>query len=233
MSDAKEVKIPIEHEWDAYDSKHTDSSVPYREAVGNLTFLQVVSRPDIAFALNVASRALDNPTKAHWNLVKRIIRYVKGTTDYGIVYGANNQFKTFSDADYAGDKETRKSTTGVVCMYGGAAISWQSTKQQCVAVSTTEAEYVSAAAAARKNVWVMRLLRELDVSVSENILYIDNQSALRLVKNPEFHKRSKHIDVKYHFVRDLYEKGEINVCYVKTEEQLADIFTKVLNVKRF
>lgn len=158
------------------------------------------------------------------------MRYVKGTCDYGLLYDVNSEFKTLSDADYAGDSESRKSTSGILCMHTGAAISWQSKKQQCVALSTTEAKYVNAVTAAKNNVWT-RFLNELKFKVSKNLLFVDNQSAVKLIKNSEFHQRSKHIDVKYHFIRDLYENKIIDVKYICTDYQLADIFTKPLYIQ--
>ena len=233
LTEANCVSTPIDVNWDAniYDEKACKS--PYREAVGCLMFLQTVSRPDISFAVNIASRGLEKPSEAHWMLVKRIIRYLKGTIDLGLLYCKDGDFETYCDADYAGDKETRKSTSGVVCKYASAAITWQSKRQQCVALSTTEAEYVSAASAAKEMVWLKKLFIECEEDIVNYDLMIDNMSALKLIKNPEFHQRSKHIDVKYHFVRDLYEKGEINVEYIKSEEQTADVFTKALPKPRF
>lgn len=233
LSDANYASTPIEVGWDANDFiKDNCSNIPYREAVGSLMFVQLVSRPDISFAVNIASRVLDKPTKAHWLLVKRIIRFLKGTADLGLFYKKNDNFATYSDADFGGDKETRKSTSGMVCMFANAPIVWQSKRQQCVSLSTTEAEYVSAASAAKEIVWIQKLFRDCKIDVN-CMLYVDNMSALKLVKNPEFHQRSKHIDIKYHFVRDLYERGEINVKYVKSEDQIADIFTKAIAKPRY
>lgn len=233
MSDAKPVSTPIDTGWDASDLTTDEPKVPYREAVGHLMYLQVVTRPDIAFAVNVASRALEKPSVAHWRLVKRIMRYIKGTSDVGLHYKTRGELESFSDADFAGDTVTRKSTSGILCKLGNAAITWQSKKQQCVAQSTTEAEYVSAAIAAKEIVWLTRLLEDIGINSEKNILYVDNMSAIKLVQNPELHQRSKHIDVRYHFVRDLYEKGVINIKYVRSEDQCADILTKPLAKPKF
>lgn len=232
LCDANVVSTPIDVSWDLNVTESLDSTVPYREAVGNLMYLHVVSRPDIGFAINIAARALENPTKNHWSSVKRIIRYVKGTIDLGLLYCENNNFGAYSDADFAGDKITRKSTTGIVCMYAGAAIVWQSKRQQCVSLSTTEAEYVSAASAAKEVIWLKKLFNDCEKEITYT-LYVDNMSAIKLLKNPEFHQRSKHIDVKYHFIRNLYENGELVIEYVPTNKQLADVFTKPLAKPRF
>ena len=233
MTDSKPVSTPMETGWEASDLSEEDLCVPYREAVGNLMYLQVVTRPDIAYAINIASRALEKPTESHWQLVKRIMRYVKGTEDVGLLYKTSGELKVFSDADFAGDKTTRKSTSGILCKFGDAAVVWQSKKQQCVAQSTTEAEYVSAAKAAKEMVWLTRLMNEIGIQTKNNTLYIDNMSAIKLIKNPEFHQRSKHIDVKYHFVRDLYEKDVLDVTYVQSDDQAADILTKALCKPKF
>lgn len=157
LKDANSVSTPIETSWNAGNFEKENCNAPYREAVGSLMYLQVVSRPDISFAVNIVSRVLEQPTTAHWQLVKRIFRYLKGTIDVGILYcGKDDVFEAYSDADYAGDTETRKSTTGIVYKHAGAAITWQSQKQQCVSLSTTEAEYVSAALCAKEIVWLKR-----------------------------------------------------------------------------
>ena len=163
----------------------------------------------------------------------RILRYLKGTADFGLLYCKNGDFKAYSDADFPGDSECHKSTSGIVCKYAGAAITWQSKRQTCVALSTTETEYVSAASAAKEIVWLKKLFIQCDINSIDYILLVDNSSAIKLIKNPQFHQRSKHIDVRYHFLRDLYEKGEINLSYVKTDDQIADILTKALPGPRF
>lgn len=122
MSDANPVSTPIKCNYDDKECENFDCNSPYREAVGNLMFLQIVTRPDISFAVNVISRNLEKPNQHHWLLVKRIFRYLKGTIDLGILYCKNENFETFSDADYAGDKKTRKSTSGTVSKFANAAI---------------------------------------------------------------------------------------------------------------
>lgn len=232
LDNANSVSTPIDTGWESNSSEEENCNVPYREAVGNLMFLQVVSRPDIGYAVNITARALENPSKEHWLLIKRILRYLIGSKDVGLLYCRTGNFEAYSDADFAGDKRDRKSTSGIVCKYANAAVIWQSKRQQSVALSTTEAEYVSAASAVKEIIWLKKLLTEYG-NKENYVLYIDNMSAIKLIKNPEFHQRSKHIDVKYHFVRDLYKNGEINVKYIRTEEQIADVFTKALAKPRF
>lgn len=209
---------------------------PYREAVGSLMYLSVATRPDISYAVGVVSRHLDNPNQAHVNAVKRILKYIVGTMDHGIFFDNKifHNLECFSDADYAGDRETRRSTSGYVFMLGSGAISWSSQRQTCVALSTTESEYIAAAHACKELIWLERLMDDLqdDCHVIPN-LHMDNQSAIRLVKNPEFHKRTKHIDIKFHFIRDCYLKKKFALDYINTELQVADIFTKPLAAQKF
>lgn len=213
-----------------------EGEVPYRQAIGSLLFLATVTRPDISHAVGVLSRAVNNPTKAHWNGIKRVIRYLIGTTNYGILYSKQNGSKSalvgFSDSDYAGDRATRRSTTGYLFKLAGGPITWSSRKQSTVSLSTTEAEYVAASSAVKESLWLHQLLKDIqedDKLVLPMTLYIDNQSAIKLVKNSEFHQRSKHIDIKFHFIREQFEKGVILPQYVNTASQEADIFTKALS----
>lgn len=233
MTEANCVSTPIDCNYDDCITKNTECKAPYREVVGNLMFLQIVSRPDISFAVNVVSRVLDKPTENHWMLVKRILRYLKGTIDVGLLYCNNGNFEAYSDADFAGDKDTRKSTSGIICKYANAAIIWRSKKQQCVSLSTTESEFVSAALAATEIMWLKKLFNVCKIDIENYVLYVDNMSAIKLICNPEFHQRTKHIDVKYKYVRDSFQNKEIDVQYVKSEEQIADICTKALPRLRY
>lgn len=212
-------------------------NVPCKEAVGSLLYLAIVMRPDIAYVVNAVSQYAESPSKQHWDAVKRIIKYIKETIDYGIKFKrteSNLSLVAFSDADFAGNKQTRKSTSGLVIKLGNALIVWGSEKQRSVALSTTESEYIAASQTTKELIWVSRLMKDL-IKTKMGIpkMYIDNQSAIRLVKNPEFHKRSKHIDLSYHFVRQYYEEKLFELYYVDTKEQIADICTKPLNKMQF
>lgn len=210
-----------------------DPTFPYRQAVGALTYLSVGSRPDIAYALSVASRNLEKPTAKDVLLVKRIFRYLKGTTDKGLIYERteNDQPKLtcFSDADLAGDQLTGRSTTGMVCLLAGAAISWRSQRQGIVSLSSTEAETVAASETAQEILWLSSLLKSLQ-NLEKPILYLDNESAIKLSHNPkyEYHRRTKHIKLKHLFVRECVTNGELEVKQVPSERQLADMLTKPL-----
>lgn len=208
----------------------------YRRIVGALRYL-VNTRPDIAFAVGYVSRFMEKPTTEHLVAVKRVLRYVAGTLDFGCYYQRKKgvaDLVGYSDSDHAGDVDTRKSTTGVLFFLGSNAVTWQSQKQKIVALSSCEAEYIAAATASCQGVWLARLLAELrGEEAGAATLKIDNQSAIELSKNPVFHDRSKHIDTRYHYIRECIEEGRVQVEPVDTSNQLADILTKSLGRNRF
>lgn len=204
---------------------------PFREAVGSLMYLMLATRPDIAFAVGIVSRYLDRPSIQHIKAVKRIFRYLKVTKDLGIIFKKTNLFSLscYSDADYAGDPITRRSTNGYVLFLGGNPISWSSRRQQCTALSTTEAEYIAASEAVKELMWFLKFFQDLLPNTNlQPVLYIDNQGAIKLAKNPEFHARTKHIDVRVHYIREKYNEGFFEIHYAPSNEQIADVFTKPL-----
>lgn len=204
--------------------------------MGSLMYLVAGSRPDIAFAVGLVSRYLENPLEIHWNAIKRIFRYLNGTSSYGILYKSNvtNLLVGYSDSDHAGDVETRRSTTGFFFKIGSGPISWCSKRQQTVALSTTEAEYVAASESVRELIWLRNLMTDVAPTIQNvPLLMVDNQSAIKLIRNPQFHKRSKHIDIKHHFIREKYSQNFFCLKYVDTENQIADIFTKALPKDKF
>lgn len=241
MEEAHPVAVPTDQKQDLnhqeQDEEEQEISFPYKEAVGSLLFLAMISRPDIAYAVNVVSQHAENPQKVHCNAVRRILKYIKGTAECGIRFASdkmNLRINAYSDADFAGDTATRKSTTGYVIMLNNSPISWGARKQRIVTLSTTEAEYVAASETIKDLIWVDRLITNLlSGGYEKPVVRIDNQSAIRLIKNPEYHKRTKHIDVKYHFIREKYENGLFLLEYVHTGEQLADICTKPLCKAKF
>jgi hypothetical protein len=208
----------------------------YRGIVGSLRYL-VHTRPDIAFAVGYVSRFMEAPTSEHLAAVKRILRYIAGTINFGVQYRrveAEARLLGYSDADMGGDVDTRKSTTGVLYFFGSCAVSWQSQKQKVVALSSCEAEYIAGSTATCQGLWLSQLLAELKSEKRKSFkLKMDSQSAIALSKNPVFHERSKHIDVRFHFIRDCLENGLLDVEHVRTEEQLADILTKPLGRDKF
>nr|CCI55340.1 PH01B019A14.9 [Phyllostachys edulis] len=208
----------------------------YRRIVGSLRYL-VHTRPDLAFAVGYVSRFMQRPTTEHQQAVKRILRYVAGTSDYGLHYprcpGAAH-FIGYSDSDHAGDIDTSKSTSGILYFLGKCPISWQSVKQQVVALSSCEAEYIAATTASTQALWLARLLGDLLGRDAEAVeLRVDSKSALALAKNPVFHERSKHIRVRYHFIRSCLDEGSVRANYINTQDQLADLLTKSLGRIKF
>ena len=234
MTDANGLKVPAdpnEKLVKPVDGAVSDPKIPFRELVGSLMFAACVSRPDIAYAVNMISKYLSCYTNEHWLAAKRILRYVKETVDYGILYDGSNELPLtgYSDSDFAGDRDDRRSTTGYVYVMAGGPVFWTSQRQRIVALSTTEAEYIAASQATKEAIWLRRLLLDLGFeSDGPTELSVDNQGAIKLTKNDEFHKRTKHIDVRYHFVREKVANEDICISYVPSKENLADIFTKAL-----
>lgn len=217
------------------EGKKSMENVPFREAVGGLMFAATVTRPDIMFSVSQVSRFLNNPGPEHWTAVKRIVKYLQGTRGKGIKYSANKlTLKVYSDADIAGDVDTRRSTTGYVSILASGPVTWTSRRQKCVARSTTEAEYVAASDAATEITWLRTFLLEHGVNMEQpRPLFVDNQSALQLMRNNEHHRRTKHIDIKFHYILEKISGGSILVSYVESENQLADMFTKALSKEKF
>ena len=210
------------------------STHTYTNLIGSLLYLSVCTRPDIAQAVGVLSKYMKEPTTVHWQVAKGVLRYVAATREQSIVYGTEpNTVVGYCDADYAGDLDTRRSTTGFVFILNGGAITWLSKRQPTVAVSTTEAEYIAAAQATKEALWLRILLTDLGVSITTFQIMADNQSALKLLKNPVFSMRSKHIDVVYHFARERVARWEVEFSYIRTEDMLADMFTKAVPSNKF
>eukprot|EP00253_Pinus_taeda_P004619 PITA_04619 len=207
----------------------------YKSIVGSLMYL-TVTRPDIMHAVSLISKFMERPKETHWQAAKRILRYVNGTKGFGILYSSFESFMltSYTDSDWAGSVDDKKSTSGYVFHMGSGAISWASKKQLVVSLSTAEAEYVAATVAACQAVWLRRVLRDLcHEQENETTIYCDNSSAIALSKNSVFHKKTKHIDTKFHFIRELVNNGEIVLQHWRTEDQLADILTKPLAKKSF
>ena len=201
-------------------------------------FVKIVTLLEKKFstlAVGNVSKYCSKPNNKHWTAVKRIFRYLKGTIDLGISYGNNeSELVGYSDADWAGDRSDRKSTSGYCFMLNNTIISWRSVKQSCVALSTAEAEYVSLAGTSQEAEFLNKLMLDLKVSSNSPItLFEDNQSAIYISKNAKNHPRSKHIDIKFHYIRDLIATNKVKLIYCPTENMLADIFTKPLPADRF
>ncbi|KAK2402513.1 putative mitochondrial protein [Trifolium repens] len=206
----------------------------YRSMIGSLLYL-TASRPDITYAVGVCARYQADPKVSHLTQVKRILKYVNGTSDYGIMYShcENSTLYGYCDADWAGSADDRKSTSGGCFFLGTNLISWFSKKQNCVALSTAEAEYVAAGSSCSQLVWMKQMLKEYDVEQDALTLYCDNMSAINISKNPVQHSKTKHIDIRHHYIRDLVENKIVVLEHVGTKEQIADIFTKALDAVQF
>ncbi|GKV28744.1 hypothetical protein SLEP1_g37756 [Rubroshorea leprosula] len=207
----------------------------YKQIMGSLMYL-TATRPDIMHAVSLISRYMDCPKEVHLLAAKRILRYLQGTTEYGLFYknGEKSELFGFTDSDFARDLDDRKSTSGYVFIMGTAAISWTSRKQSIVTLSTTEAEFVAATTCACQAIWLRKVLEELQVKQEGPMLiFCDNSSTIKLSKNPVLHGRCKHMDVKFHFLRDLTNEGVIDLVYCRSEDQIADIFTKPLKLSAF
>lgn len=236
MEDAKTKSTPLspavklsKHEGEELDKE----TYPYGTLVGKLMFLAVATRPDIAYSVGTLARFISSPNLTHWQAAKGVVRYLASTTNRGITFrGSDLTLTGYCDADYAGDTDTRKSTTGYVFTFNGGAISWTSKRQPTVAVSTTEAEYMSAASAVKEGLWLRKLFDSLDIKLPTVDITCDNQSAIKLLKNPIFSVRSKHIDVAHHFARERVQSKEVTFHYVSTTDMAADMFTKVLPVSK-
>lgn len=236
MADVHPRTIPADPTKRLQANKHPKSEgetwtsrYPYREAVGALLYLALSTRPDISYAVSQAAKYCQNPTSTHWEAVRQIFGYLNGTKDLGIWLGGQlSGIEGYSDAEFAGDMNDRSSTSGSIFFFRGGPVAWSSKKQNCIALSTTEAEYVSTCEATKTAIWLRCLLQDFTGVEQPVPMLCDNQGAVKLVHNPEFHPKTKHIAVRYHFVRRAVEEKKISVNYVKSEDQLADIFTKPL-----
>ena len=197
----------------------------------------IATRPDLMFAVSMISRYMAKPTELHLMAAKRILRYLKGTIKLGVFYkkGGCEGMVAYADSNYTGDIGDRKSTSGYVFMLGFGAVVWSSRKQPIVTLSTTKAKFVAVAACASQAVWMKRIIEKLSLEESKctTTIFCDNSSTIKLSKNPMLHGRSKHIDVRFHFLRDLTREGAIELVYCGTQDQLADVMTKPLTVDAF
>lgn len=208
----------------------------YQAMVGSLLYAAIATRPDIAQAVGVVAKFSSNPDSSHLTAVKRIYRYLKGSVNLGLRYTkqVDGQLITYSDADWAGDHDNRHSTTGNLHMMAEAAIGWLSKKQRVVALSTSEAEYIALSTAAQETIWLRRLLKDLNAGQSTpTTIMEDNQGAIAIAQNPVSHNRTKHIDIRYHFIRETVQSGEIRLHYCPTKDMIADLLTKPLSRQVF
>jgi len=241
MNEAKPVSTPLgshfklskEQSPKTEEERDHMSKVPYASAIGSLMYAMVCTRPDIAHAVGVVSRFMSRPGKQHWEAVKWILRYLEGSSDTCLCFtGASLKLQGYVDADFAGDIDSRKSTTGFVFTLGGTAISWASNLQKIVTLSSTEAEYVAATEAGKEMIWLHGFLDELGKKQKMGILHSDSQSAIFLAKNSAFHSKSKHIQTKYHFIRYLVENKLVMLEKICGSKNPADMLTKGVTIEK-
>lgn len=244
MQDCRARETPCEPKLDySENAEKMTNSRKYREAVGSLIYLSTCTRPDISFVVSKLSQHFDDPTEEHWSTVKHVFRYLKGTAEQSLCFKRNDTsklgLKVYSDADWASERADRHSISGycVSLSEGSSLISWKSRKQPTVALSTCEAEYIALASAIQECIYLKQLLKGMDkYQYTQTKVYEDNQGTMALVKNPVNRQRCKHIDIKYHFIREVVNSGKVLLEYCPTDQMLADIMTKPatkLKLKRF
>ena len=241
MNNVKEVGVPMGQHYKLsvqQSPKNTAEeqemqSIPYANIIGSVMYAMISTRPDIAQAVSVTSRFMMNHGREHWSALKWLLKYLKGAADVGILFRGSEGYegdplKGFSDSDFAGNVDNRRSQSGYIFTLYGSVISWRSSLQSVVALSTTEAEFMALTAAVKESAWLKGILNDFGVQQDTVAIGCDNSSALCLAKHQVYHERSKHIDVRMHFIREKIEEGEVKVFKVHTSENPADMLTKPL-----
>ncbi|WZZ20665.1 hypothetical protein YC2023_122052 [Brassica napus] len=235
----KIAKTPLEEgykvlrEGEVEENQLFEDAKLYRRMVGKLIYL-TITRPDICFAVNQVSQHMQAPKVHHWKMVDRILRYLSGTSGQGVWMGCNGSTEVvgYCDADWAGDRVDRRSTTGYCTFIGGNLVTWKSKKQKVISCSSAEAEYRAMLKLTNELVWIKGILKHLEIEQSTPMtMHCDNQAAIHIASNSVFHERTKHIEVDCHKVRQMIILGVILPCYTRSEDQLADVFTKAARVK--
>jgi len=238
MHECKAVSTPMECHLrlkKGEDAERTDK--PYRQLIGCLMYVMLTSRPDLCASVSYLSQFQSCPTEVHWKHAKRVLRYIKGTLEYGLVFRAKDSapvIEAFADADWANDPTDRRSLTGYLFRVCSAAVSWLTRKQSTIALSSTEAELVALSVAVCHGKWLVRLLRDLEKEPELPVVYHeDNQSTIRVVEDERDSGRLKHVDVRHRFVHEEIQRGQVLVKYIPTGDQIADIMTKGLPLSVF
>jgi hypothetical protein len=209
------------------------SVIPYASAIGSIMYAMLCTRPDVCLAINLVGRYQSDPGVDHWTAVKNILKYLKRTKDMFLIYGGDEELvvKGYVDASFDTDPDDSKSQTGYVFILNGGAVSWCSSKQSVVAGSTCEAEYIAASQAAHEGVWRKEFISDLGVIPSASCpmtILCDNTGAIAIAKEPKFHKRTKHIKHRFNSIRNYIKDGDIDICKVHTNLNVADPVTKPL-----
>ena len=245
MENSKKGNLPLHHgikiSKDLCPKSATElekmSRVPYASAIGSIMYAMTCTRPDVSFALSMVSRHQQNPGEGHWTAVKNILKYLRNTKDRFLVYGGEKELKVtgYCDVSWQTDKDDSRSQSGWVYLLNGGAVIWKSTKQDTVADSTCESEYIASCEASKETIWMKNFIGDLGVvpTIQDPIeIFCDNESAVALTKEPKDHGKSKHIERKYHFVRSKVEEGHVIVKHIRSEDNPADPFTKALAKSR-
>jgi hypothetical protein len=203
------------------------SRVPYLTTVGRLMYAMVCTRPYISHAMGVVRRYMNNPGKEHWEEVKWILKNLRDNATHALCFGGSNTIlQGYVDLDITGDKDSRRSTAGYVFTVGGTIVSWISKLQKVVSLSTIEAEYVAATEASKERIWLQRFMEELGKKQENNMLYYDSESSIHIKNNSAFHSNTKHIQIKYHFIRSVLEDGHLELEKIHTNQNPKDMLTK-------
>ncbi|KAA0054281.1 gag/pol protein [Cucumis melo var. makuwa] len=213
------------------------SNIPYAFVFGSLMYAMLCTRPDACYSVGMVSRYQSNPGRDHWTAVKNILKYLRRIKDYMLVYGSKDLILTgYTDSDFQTDKDARKSTSGSVFTLNEGAVVWRSIKQSYIVDSTMEAEYVAACKAAKEAVWLKKFLTYLEVVLNMHMpitIYCDNSGAIANSREPRSHKRGKHIERRYHLIREIIHRGDVTVTKISSEQNMVDPFTKALTAKVF
>jgi hypothetical protein len=231
LADAKVSKFPLDTGYEKIeDSKKLGDNKLYQKLIGQLLYVAVNSRPDISASVSILSQKISCPTKTDLNELKRVVRYLKGTSNMKLcISGKEDGLHGFSDANWAESRNDRKSNSGYLFKYNGGTVSWACRKQQSVALSTCEAEFYALAETCKEFLWLKNLLKDFGYEQLEPyVIEVDNQSCIKIVEGQKFSNRTKHIDTRFHFVKELQDKNVVKLKYCPTENNVADLLTKPL-----
>src|SRR6266481_2543889 len=233
MAEANPVSTPLPKniKLDDIQAQTEDPSMPYAKAIGSLMYVAIQTRPDIAFAVQHLSQYTSHPAQEHWAAVKRILQYLKGTRDEGIIYKYAESIpwlEIYSDADFA-NRADAKSISGYTCVMDGACIMWSSKKQGTVSLSMTGAEYIALTHVAKQMMWIQRLLNEIGLDQRHlTLIRCNNLSAITITHDVTYHMRTKHIKIYYHFIREKVASNEASLTYIRSKDNIADLMTKAI-----
>ena len=236
MQDCKPTTTPMvpNYQPQSNDEYQPTDLKTYQKIIGSLVYISTITRPDITFAVHHLSTFLSNPQNIHLIAAKRILRYLKGTINHTIIINKCDlnvfNIQIYNDADFGGDSATGKSTSGTIVTFNNNPISWKSDKQKCVTISTMESELVAMTQAMKETLWLLNICEELSIKHSTVTIFKDNQSTIKFLENDStYHPRTKHINIKYHFIKEQIKKYNINIEYSPTNDMLADFLTKPLS----